>query len=202
MKVIAATNNKGKVKEIKAILGQINIEVISQSEAGIDIEVEENGTSFAENALIKARAINRITNLPVVADDSGLCVDSLGGAPGIYSARYAGEGATDVDRIEKLLSEMKGKENRDAHFTSAAAFVLNNDEEYVAEGNVYGKILDKPYGNGGFGYDPVFYSNELEKTFGEATEDEKNKISHRYRAFMKLKEILEKRLQGNRGDYA
>lgn len=197
MKIIAATNNIGKVREIKSILGELGIEVISQKEAGINLEVEENGKTFSENALIKARAINKITNLPVVADDSGLCVDALNGAPGIYSARYAGENATDEDRINKLLNELKGSCDRSAHFTSAAAFVIDEKTEYVAEGLVFGEILDKPCGNGGFGYDPVFYSPELSKSFGEATPEEKNKISHRYRAFTKLKEILKENLGEN-----
>lgn len=194
MKIIAATGNAGKVREIKAILGDLGIEVISQKEAGIDIDVEETGTTFLENAFIKARAVYEISGLPAIADDSGLCVDALNGAPGVYSARYAGENATDEDRITKLLSELKNTENRSAHFTSAVAFVINDNEEYSAEGHVFGHILRESDGEGGFGYDPVFYSDDLQKSFGTATSEEKNTVSHRYRALMGLKDILKEKL--------
>lgn len=197
MKLIAATNNDGKVKEIKSILGKLGFDVVSQKEAGIDIEVEETGKTFKENALLKAIAVYNLTKTPAIADDSGLCVDFLNGAPGIYSARYAGENATDAQRIEKLLKELEGVEDekRTAHFTSAAALVLSEDENYCAEGNVFGKILKAPDGNGGFGYDPIFYCDELKKTFGNALPDEKNKISHRFRALTKLKTILQEKLK-------
>lgn len=194
MKIIAATNNQGKVREIKAILGELGIEVISQKEAGITIDVEETGTTFLENAFLKAKAVYELTKIPAIADDSGLCVDFLGGAPGVYSARYAGEDATDSVRIEKLLGEMKNADDRSAHFTSAVALVINEDEQYSAEGVVRGSILDSPDGNGGFGYDPVFYCDELKKSFGTATPEEKNKVSHRYRALIGLKKVLEEKL--------
>lgn len=196
MKLIAATNNLGKIKEIKSILGELGFEVISQKEAGIEIEVEENGATFKENALLKAMAVYNITHTPVIADDSGLCVDYLNGAPGIYSARYAGENATDSNRIEKLLTQLSDVEyeKRDAHFTSAVAFVMNESEYYCTEGNVFGKILTAPEGDGGFGYDPIFYCTELEKTFGNASPEEKNRISHRFRALMQMKEVLKEKL--------
>ncbi|MBQ4110960.1 MAG: XTP/dITP diphosphatase [Clostridia bacterium] len=194
MKIIAATGNAGKVREIKAILGDLGIEVISQKEAGIDIDVEETGTTFLENAFLKARAVYEISGLPAIADDSGLCVDALNGAPGVYSARYAGENATDADRIAKLLSELENIENRSAHFTSAVAFVISDTEEYSAEGHVFGHILRETNGEGGFGYDPIFYSDDLKKSFGTATAEEKNTVSHRYRALMGLKDILKEKL--------
>lgn len=197
MKVIAATNNQGKVREIKAILGQLGIEVISQKEAGINIDVEETGTTFLENAFLKAKAVYDISKTPAIADDSGLCVDFLDGAPGIYSARYAGENATDEERIEKLLKELSSDTNRSAHFKSAVALVINENEKYSAEGIVEGHILFKTDGNGGFGYDPIFYCDELEKSFGAATPEEKNKVSHRYRALIGLKNILQEKFQNN-----
>lgn len=196
MKIIAATNNNGKIKEIKAILGELGFEVVSQKEVGINIEVEETGKTFKENALLKAMAAYKISHTPAIADDSGLCVDFLNGAPGVYSARYAGENASDADRIKKLLHEMNGVEEckRTAHFTTAAVLVINENEYYCSEGSVYGKILTSTAGNGGFGYDPVFYCDELKKTFAEAVPEEKNKVSHRFRAISKLKEILKTNL--------
>ncbi len=193
MKIVAATGNQGKVKEIKAILGELGIEVISQKELGLDIDVPENGSTFLENAFIKARTISRLANMPAIADDSGLCVDALGGKPGIYSARYAGEDATDRDRMDKLLGELKNEKDRSAHFTSAIAFVVSENEEYSAEGHVYGSILHEVDGEGGFGYDPIFYCDELKKSFGKASAEEKNKVSHRYNALIALKKILQKK---------
>ena len=190
MKIIAATSNPGKVKEIKKIFSGPELEIVSMKEAGIDIEVEENGTSVEENALIKARALSEISKCAVIADDSGLCVDALGGRPGIYSARYAGENATDGERIEKLLSELVGEKNRRARFVSVVAFITANGREFCACGEVLGRIAEEIKGDGGFGYDPVFYSDELRKTFGEASTEEKNSISHRARAIHSLYEIL------------
>ena len=192
MKIIAATGNAGKVTEIKKIFQKPDVEVISMKEAGINIEIEENGRTFSENALIKAREIHKLCGCAVVSDDSGLCVDALDGAPGIYSARYAGENATDSQRIEKLLGELENEDNRAAKFVSAVAFIASDGREFVAIGEVFGKITREAAGGGGFGYDPVFYSTELLKTFGEASEEEKNSISHRARAFSNLYEILEK----------
>lgn len=193
MKIVAATHNKGKIKEIQKILASLGVEVITQTEMGITIEPEENGSTFADNALIKARAVKEICDCAVIADDSGLCVDALGGAPGVYSARYAGEGASDSDKIKKLLSELSGISNRTAKFKSAIAFILPDGEEIVTHGEVAGRITDKPYGEGGFGYDPVFFSDELGKTFGEASSDEKNRISHRSRGLKALFEVLSER---------
>ena len=193
MKIIAATSNVGKVREIKKIFSDDKLEILSMGEIGIDIEIEENGMTFEENALIKARTISKMTNEIALADDSGLCVDAMDGAPGIYSARYAGEDATDAQRIEKLLCELSGEENRNAKFVSVIAVVFPDGTELTADGEVLGRISDKVYGEGGFGYDPVFMSDELGKTFGEATADEKNKISHRARALDKMYQMMKER---------
>lgn len=190
MRVIAATKNKGKIKEISDILGGLGIEVVSQNDAGIDVEVLETGNTFTENALIKARSVALLCDEAVLADDSGLCVDALDGAPGVYSARYAGEGATDMDKINKLLGELGDESNRSARFEATVAFIFPDGREITVSGEVKGRITMEPMGDSGFGYDPVFYSNELKKTFGEATAEEKNKISHRGRAIQALYDIL------------
>ena len=190
MKIIAATNNKNKVREISEIFTPLGFEVISQSEAGIDVEVEETGSTFEQNALIKARAVAMLTDDYVIADDSGLCVDALGGRPGVMSARYAGSGATDADRIEKLLGELNGETNRSAKFVCSIAFIYPDGRELVAMGEVKGHILDEPRGENGFGYDPVFFSDELSKTFAEATNEEKNSVSHRGRALAAMYEKI------------
>ena len=191
MKIVVATSNQGKVREIKKIFS--DMEIVSMKEEGIDIEIEENGNTFSENALIKARAIVNLCNCPVLSDDSGLCVDALGGAPGIYSARYAGENKTDEERYQKLLEEMKNETNRNAKFVSAVALVFPDGKEIVCEGEVLGKLDYEPKGSNGFGYDPIFISDELAKTFGEATDEEKNTISHRKRALMKVYEIIKEK---------
>ena len=185
MKIIAATSNAGKLREIKKIFS--SMEIISMKDAGIDIEVEENGKTFEENALIKARAIAQMCDSPVLSDDSGLCVDVLGGAPGIYSARYAGENASDEEKYKKLLSELDGKTDRNAHFVSSVVLVYPDGRELTAEGAVHGRIGYEPKGENGFGYDPVFIPDELDgRTFAEASDDEKNSISHRKRALTAL----------------
>lgn len=193
MELIAATGNQGKVKEIRAILGKLGFEIFSLRDMKIETEIEENGESFEENALIKARTIAKMTKKAVIADDSGLCVDALGGAPGIYSARYAGENATDEMRIQKLLESMKNvpSEDRGAHFVCAVALVLPDGREFTVRGCVYGHIALAPEGNGGFGYDPVFCSDETGRIFACMSAEEKNAISHRSRALKKLAELFE-----------
>ena len=193
MKIIAATSNKGKIREIKKIFSEFDI--ISMKEAGIDIEIEENGKTFEENALIKARTVTKLTNSIALSDDSGLCVDAISGAPGIYSARYAGENATDEERVKKLLSVLENEENRCAKFVSAVALVYPDGKELTAIGEVFGKISYSPSGENGFGYDPIFISDELGKTFADATDDEKNSISHRKRA---LSNLYEKMIKGEK----
>jgi XTP/dITP diphosphohydrolase len=193
--IVIATNNQKKLNELSAILEDLNIKAISQKEAGFHIEVEENGTTFEENALLKAKAVCEATKMPALADDSGLMVTALNGEPGIYSARYAGEGATDGDRIEKLLFNMKGKENREAKFVCAIAFVLPDGRFFTVRGECFGEILFEPNGNGGFGYDPVFFVKGYNQTFAELPSEIKNKISHRGKALKefqnKIKDFLE-----------
>ena len=190
MKIIVATKNIHKIKEISHVLNPLGFDVISQHDAGIDIDVEETGDTFEKNALIKARAVALVCDDYVLADDSGLCVESLDGRPGVLSARYAGEGASDADKINKLLGELEGVYNRLAKFITAMAFITPNGEEIVTKGEVSGRIITEPMGKNGFGYDPVFYSDELEKTFAEASEEEKNSVSHRSRALKALYDIL------------
>ena len=196
MKIIAATANKGKAAEIEKIFGTLGFDVITMREAGIDSDPEENGKTFLENALIKARAAHELaSDAYIIADDSGLCVDALDGAPGIYSARYAGEGATDADKINKLLGELDGKENRGAHFETAIALITPDGEEITAHGEVHGHILTVPEGENGFGYDPVFFCDEIGKTFANASADEKNAVSHRGRALRELYEKMKNKVK-------
>lgn len=195
MTVIAATTNKGKIRELEEILGGLGVKVQSAKEAGIEFAAEENGTTFEENALIKAREGASLSGRLVIADDSGLCVDCLDGRPGIYSARYAGGDASDGDRVKKLLDEIGDSKNRDAKFVCAAAAVYPDGREIVVRGEVKGKIISEARGENGFGYDPVFVPCEDgERTFAEMTDAEKNKISHRRRAFYRLCEEMKKNL--------
>lgn len=190
MKIVAATTNKGKIREFQEILSELGYEVVSMHDEGIDVEVEETGSTFSENALIKARAVSLLCDYPVIADDSGLCVDAMDGAPGIYSARFAGEDATDYDRNVKLLETLDGEENRKAQYVAAIAYISTDGTEITTEGKIEGEILTEEHGTGGFGYDPLFWCTEIKKCFGEATPDEKNAVSHRGRALKKLYEIL------------
>ncbi len=188
MDIIVATKNKGKIKEIKKILGSHN--VISQGEAGIDIDVEENGSTFAENAMIKAEAIASQVECAVIADDSGIEVDALNGAPGIYSARYCGEDATDEDRVDKLLEEIKDAPNRGAQFTCAIALILPNGERHIFNGIVRGTLAFEPVGENGFGYDPIFIPDGYDTTFGVLDSNIKDEISHRARALRALADFV------------
>lgn len=197
MQVIAATKNKGKIAEISEILKPLGFEVVSQGDAGIDVEVFETGKTFMENARIKAQAVALLCDDAVLADDSGLCVDALGGAPGIYSARYAGENASDEEKIAKLLGELADKTDRTAKFVTAVVFLYPDGREVSATGEVCGRITAEVHGDGGFGYDPIFYSNELKKTFGEASAEEKNAISHRAKALSALCEKLKSEKEVN-----
>ncbi len=190
MKIVAATTNKGKIREFQEILGELGHEVVSMHDEGIDVEVEETGSTFSENALIKARAVALLCDSPVIADDSGLCVDAMDGAPGIYSARFAGDDATDYDRNVKLLETLEGEENRKARYVAAIAYISPEGTEITTEGIIEGEILTEEHGTGGFGYDPLFWCTEIKKCFGEATPDEKNAVSHRGRALKKLCDIL------------
>ncbi len=189
-KIIAATKNKNKVREFKEILP--DYEIITQEEAGIDLDVEETGTTFRENALLKAKAIFEKTGIPALADDSGLEVFSLGGAPGVYSARYGGEGLDDRGRLELLLKNMENVDDelRAAQFVCSIAFVTK-EKTYEAQGVCEGVITREARGENGFGYDPVFYVPELGKTAAEMASEEKNSISHRGKALRALAEMLE-----------
>jgi len=189
-RIILASNNKGKIREISEILSPLGFEVVSMKDSGIDIDIEENGTTFRENAAIKARAIYDMTNTAVIADDSGLMVDFLDGAPGVYSARYCGEGATDEDRNNKLLSELSGvpDNKRTAAFMCVICYIDENGREQFAEGGCEGKIGYEPKGENGFGYDPIFMYGE--RSFAEILPEEKNQISHRANALRKLQEIM------------
>lgn len=190
MKFVLATHNPGKLREMSAILSQFGVEVVSPRDLGITVDVEETGTTFAENAMLKARAICAAANLPAIADDSGLCVDALNGAPGVYSARYGGEGLDDKGRYTLLLNNLRGQTTRAAHFSCAIACAFPNGDELTAEGRCDGTIAFAPMGEGGFGYDPVFFVPEKAKTFGQLTAEEKSAISHRGRALADFVEKL------------
>lgn len=189
-KLILATNNAHKVKEITQILKGKFDEIISLKQANIDVDPEENGTTFLANAQIKAREISKHTSFAVLADDTGLCVDALDGMPSIYSARYAGVHGDDKANRVKLLKELENKEDRSAHFETVVVLHYPDGKEVWATGKVDGKILFQEDGENGFGYDSIFYCNDLEKSFGVATDEEKNSVSHRARAIYNLLEKL------------
>ncbi|MBR2650612.1 MAG: RdgB/HAM1 family non-canonical purine NTP pyrophosphatase [Clostridia bacterium] len=185
MKLIIASNNKHKIREIKAILGDKFAEILSISEAGIAHETVEDGETFMENARKKAREIAEISGCAALADDSGICVDALGGAPGIYSARFAGEEgghADDEANNDLLLEKLSGITERDAHYTCAMVIAYPDGSEISAEGYMYGEILTERHGTGGFGYDPIFKPQGYSVSVGEITDEEKNRISHRSKA--------------------
>ena len=191
MKFVLASHNKGKLAEMQAILGELGVEVVMPADVGVDIDVEETGTTFAENAGLKAQAIMQASGLPAIADDSGLCVDWLQGAPGIYSARYGGEGLDDRGRYMLLLNSLRGQTTRAAHFACAIACAFPDGKTLTAEGRCDGAIAFAPLGEGGFGYDPVFLVPEKGKTFGQLTAEEKSAISHRGRALRDFSAKLE-----------
>lgn len=185
MKLLIASNNCHKIEEIKSILDGKFEQILSLGEANISCDPDENGTTFEENALIKATEISKLTNMAVLADDTGLCVDALGGAPGVFSARYAGNHDHAANR-KKLLKELQGKTNRNAHFETAVALIYRNGKAITSIGEVNGTITEYEVGVNGFGYDSIFFCTELKKTFGEATAEEKNAVSHRARALQNL----------------
>ncbi|MBU5262740.1 XTP/dITP diphosphatase [Bacillus atrophaeus] len=190
---IIATHNPGKVKEFKDILAPKGYDVKSLADIGFLEEIEETGHTFEENAVLKAEAVAKAVNKMVIADDSGLSVDNLGGSPGVYSARYAGEQKDDMANINKVLQELKGieKEQRTARFRCALAVSIPGEETKTVEGHVEGYIAEEPKGENGFGYDPIFIVKDKDKTMAELTSDEKNKISHRANALKKLSQLLE-----------
>ena len=203
MKIVLATHNKNKAREFARILSEYSdslgeIELLTLDDVGVTDEVEENGTTFEENAMIKARAGAK-SGLVTLADDSGIEVDALGGAPGIYSARFAGGHGNDEANNALLLAKLKDvpKEKRTARYAVAIACVLPDGESFTVRGTTEGLILYEYDGEGGFGYDPLFWSLDLKKSFGRALPDEKNAVSHRGRAVRLAAEELAKRLKGN-----
>ena len=190
--LVLASGNKGKMAEFQRLLEGLDVQIHSMKEYPEIGEIVEDGSTFAENALIKARAVCKATGKPAMADDSGLAVDALNGAPGIYSARFAGEQRSDADNNAKVLQLLEGVEDgkRTARFFCVIAIVLPDGREYTAEGTCEGTILHALQGEGGFGYDPLFYVESLDKTFAELTMEEKNHISHRGHANRKAVEII------------
>lgn len=194
MKIFLATGNKNKIKEIEKIFKMDNIEILSIND-GIEIpEVVEDGDTFEANSQKKAVEIAKFTNMITIADDSGLCVDALNGAPGVYSARYAGEHGNDLDNNMKVVRELQGIENRKARFVCVISIAKPNGEVHSFRGEVEGEFIDNPVGTEGFGYDPHFFMREYGKTLAEIPEI-KNKISHRAKALEKLKENIDKILK-------
>ncbi len=191
MKAVLASNNKHKLVEIKTMLEGKFDDILTLKDLNIQVEIEENGSTFEQNAYIKASEIAKMTGLPAIGDDSGICVNALDGEPNIYSARYAGEPCDDKKNNEKLLNkihalEKDGAVDRTAYFQSVVVLCYPDGKYISGSGRTYGKIIDEYRGDNGFGYDPLFLSDELGKTFGEATMEEKNKISHRSRALADL----------------
>ena len=195
MKLVLASQNKKKIKEMNEILAQLGVEVASQAEVGVNVDVEETGTTFEENSLLKARAVMEASGMPAIADDSGLCVDALNGAPGIYSARYGGDGLDDTARYKLLLENMRGQSPRTAKFVSVITCCFPNGDVICARGECPGTIAFAPMGESGFGYDPVFFIPGLKKTFAQLTAEEKNAISHRGKALEAFKVKLEEYLK-------
>lgn len=191
MKLVLASKNPKKLAEMQEILSALGVEVVMESEVGVDVDVEETGTTFAENAALKARAVCAASGLPAIADDSGLCVDALNGAPGVYSARYGGGELDDPGRCSLLLQNMRGQMDRRCGFVSSICCVFPNGDELTARGECRGTLAYAPRGDNGFGYDPIFFVPELKKTFAQLTAEEKNGISHRGKALREFKEVLE-----------
>ena len=191
-RIILASNNKGKIKEVSQILGDMPVELLTMKEAGADMDIDENGATFEENALIKARAVMERTGCLTIADDSGLEVDYLNKEPGVYSARYMGYDTSYDIKNQSIIDRLKGvKENdRSARFVCAVAAVFPDGTEIVTRGTMEGIIAEKPSGQNGFGYDPILYIPQLSKSSAELTDEEKNSISHRGEALEKLKKEL------------
>ena len=196
MKLVLASKNPKKLLELQAILSAQGIEVVLESQVGIDVDVEETGTTFEENAFLKAHAVMEQSGLPAVADDSGLCVDALNGAPGVYSARYGGPELDDAGRCKLLLENMRGQLDRRCRFVSAICCCFPNGDRVEARGECPGTLAYAPRGSDGFGYDPIFFLPERKNTFAELTAEEKNAISHRGRALEAFGEKLKAYLEG------
>jgi len=197
-KLLIATNNKGKVKELEDLLKDTGFVLITPADINLTLEVEENGATYAENASKKAIAFANASGLISLADDSGLEVDALDGAPGLYSARYHPKsGANDADRRAYMIENLQGKQHPwTAHFHATIAIAIPNQDVHIVEGNCYGEIIPEERGNGGFGYDPIFLFPELNKTMAELGMEEKNRLSHRAKAVMNAIPFLNKIYQG------
>ena len=190
LEIVIATNNPNKVEEYRQMFASIsNIKLFSLKDENIHIEIEENGKTFKENSLIKAESISKLTNKFILADDSGLEIEALDNFPGIYSARFM-EGRPYKEKWAAIFEMLKNKENKNAQFHCAITFITPSKDKYVFEGIEKGYITEKIEGENGFGYDPIFFSNSLNKTFGNATEEEKNAVSHRGKAFSQLLEFI------------
>ena len=198
MQIVLATHNRGKMKEMSSILAHLPVTLLTLDDFPQIGEIPETGETLKENAFIKAETVHQKTGLPALADDTGLEVDALDGAPGVHSSRYDGETATFEDNCRKMMQEMDGipAEERTARFHTVIAFVSNSGNEWT-EGMVEGRILEKKLGDGGFGYDPLFYYPPLKKTFAELNSEQKNNISHRGKALRNFCQILEKRILTN-----
>ena len=196
-KIVFATGNEGKMREVRLILQDLGFPVLSMKEAGVSLDIEENGTTFAENAMIKARAVWEKTGGIVLADDSGLVVDYLGGEPGVYSARYLGEDTSYEIKNQAIIDRLADakEEERTARFVSAIAAVLPDGSELVTEGTVEGLIAHEPAGNGGFGYDPIFYLPQFGCSSAELEPEKKNELSHRGEGLRKMRKVLEEKLE-------
>lgn len=196
MEIVVATHNDNKLNEIINFFKGLDINFKSMYDVGFNKEIKETGSTIEENALIKARTLKSITNNIIIADDTGLFVNYLNGKPGVFTARFAGENATYEDNIRKLLKMLEGvtEDKRTAYFKTVVVMIYN-DKEFIMDGFVNGKITKSPRGINGFGYDPIFYVDELGKTFAELTIDEKNRVSHRAKALKKLKEFLIKNME-------
>ncbi len=190
MKILLATYNKHKLHELQSLIGNADIELVSLDDLGFNDEIIEDGNSFIENALIKAETIFNKYKIPTLADDSGICIDALGGKPGIHSARFAGENTDPQSKNEIIIDLLKGNPNRKAHYTCALAYVSKN-EKFIIEKYCHGTIIEKEIGLNGFGYDPIFYLALFGKTLGEISLKEKNEISHRGQAFIEFKRHIE-----------
>lgn len=191
-KIVFATGNEGKMREVREILADLGMEILSMKEAGVSVDIVEDGITFEENARIKARAVQKATGALVLADDSGLAVDYLNGEPGVYSARYMGEDTSYVIKNQSIIDRLKGIEGsaRSARFCCAIAAVFPDGSEAVTEGIIEGVIAESPKGEGGFGYDPIFYLPERGMTTAELSAEEKNEISHRGNALRKMKRLI------------
>lgn len=188
MQLIFATHNKNKLKEVKSLIPD-SIQLLSLADINFNTEIEETAETIEGNALLKAKTIYEKTGINCFADDSGLLVDTLNGAPGVYSARYAGEQKNNEDNMQKLLHELQNHTNRNAHFKTAMALILDG-KEYLFEGKIEGKIITEKLGTNGFGYDPIFVPNGYNETFAQLDSETKNKISHRAKALKKMLEFL------------